>query len=220
VAVPRAYDWTGIYIGANVGYGRAIGSANLSLTGNPFLTSAVTSTGRVGAGGIAGGQIGFNYQKGIAVVGVEIDGQWSGQENTVTSVCGFLCTVTETTSIEAFGTARLRLGLAFNNVLIFTSAGGAWTSAKDTATANVVGFAPIPLTITGSKVGWAVSAGVEVGFANNFSAKIEYLFIETDQVTGTTQFPALLGGGVVTETANLRDGIVRVGLNYRFGRGF
>jgi outer membrane immunogenic protein len=207
--------WTGFYIGANAGYGWAQGSANLTLS-NPFFVFNDTSTGRIGSGGIVGGQIGVNYQRGIGVIGFEIDGQWSGQQNTASSLCGFLCTVNETTSITAFATARARFGVAFDNVLLFASAGGAWISAKDTATANIFGFAPITLTLTGSKVGWAVGSGVEIGFADNWSAKLEYLFLSADGVTGSTAAPLILGGGVITETANIRDSIVRLGINYRF----
>ena len=69
IAVARVYDWTGIYIGANGGYGWAPASATLSLS-NPFFFFNGVSTGWM-AGGIAGGQIGANYQKGIAVIGLE-----------------------------------------------------------------------------------------------------------------------------------------------------
>jgi outer membrane immunogenic protein len=84
------------------------------------------------------------------------------------------------------------------------------------ATATAFGFAPISLTITGSKVGWAIAEGIEIGFTNNLSAKLEFLYIATDQVTGTTAAPAIFGGGTITETATIRDSIVRLGLNYRF----
>jgi outer membrane immunogenic protein len=215
VAPAPVSTWTGFYIGANAGYGWAQGSADLTLS-NPFFVFDGTSTGRIGAGGIVGGQIGVNYQKGIGVIGFEIDGQWSGQQNTSTTSCGFLCTVDETTSIISFATARARFGVAFDNVLIFASAGGAWISAKDTATANVFGLSPITVTLTGSKIGWAVGSGAEIGFANNWSAKLEYLFLSADKVTGTTAAPLILGGGTITETASIRDSIVRLGLNYRF----
>src|SRR5262249_5634059 len=112
-SAPRmAVDWTGIYFGANAGYGWAQGSSNtvfgggatntlLAATGLVIPAGATTPLG-LGAtelggtalsssssprGGIAGGQIGFNWQAGMVVFGAELDAQWSGQSNAVSLIC-------------------------------------------------------------------------------------------------------------------------------------
>jgi outer membrane immunogenic protein len=215
----RAYSWTGIYIGANVGYGWGSYSGTAVVT-TPFFTVTSTSTGSSTANGaIVGGQIGGNYQVGIGVVGLEIDGQWSNQKNTLTAICGFLCTATGTAQINAFGTARARLGVAIDRVLLYATAGVAWTNAKDTITGSVGGVNFTLIDTSGSKVGWTAGAGLEVAIGAGFSAKVEYLYIQTDQLVLTGALPTLffLGGGTVTQTATIHDSIARVGVNYKFG---
>ena len=104
--VRQPVEWTGLYFGANVGYGWGKYSSNITFAGggasgltNPI--TGITPQGTLGAvagptelsgtrvpgsgspsGAIVGGQIGFNWQAGMFVFGGEIDGQWSGQENT------------------------------------------------------------------------------------------------------------------------------------------
>ena len=67
----------------------------------------------------------------------------------------------------------------------------------------------------GNKVGWTVGGGVEAAFYDNWSMKLEYLYIATKNLTGGSALP--LGLGTVTESANVRDNIIRLGINYRFG---
>jgi outer membrane immunogenic protein len=125
-----AVDWTGIYFGVNAGYGWAQGSSNTLFAGG--LTGATTTPFGLGAtelggtdlfnssslrGGIAGGQMGFNWQAGMVVFGAELDAQWSGQANAVSLICtppmpG--CTATEAVKIRSLTTGRARIGLAFD----------------------------------------------------------------------------------------------------------
>jgi outer membrane immunogenic protein len=210
------FTWTGIYVGVNVGYGWATGTSTATLTGNFFETATATGSGNLN-GAIAGGQIGGNYQIGSFVLGLEVDAQWSGQKSTSASNCGFGCTLNETVEINAFGTVRGRAGIAIDRVLLYTTAGLAWTSAKDSLDAAAGGLTITNLiSISATKVGWTVGAGIEVAILGGLSAKLEYLYVQTDQITGTAPVPFILGGGTVTETATLHDSIVRTGLSYRF----
>jgi outer membrane immunogenic protein len=216
VPPPVTYNWTGFYIGGNAGYGWARATSTVTFTGG--LLGGITGTGADDlSGGIAGGQIGFNWQAGMAVFGIELDGQWSGQQKTTTVNCGPGCSVSEIVKIKSFATARARFGLAFDSVLAYVTGGGAWTSASDELNATVGGVTANIFTLSSNKAGWTVGGGVEVAFAGNWSAKFEYLYIDTDNITASAAVPAIVGGGTVTETARLRDNIVRVGVNYRFG---
>ena len=100
--VRQPVEWTGLYFGANAGYGWGQYSSNITFAGLTVVNAAdltaaggatelsrtrVTGSGSP-SGAIAGGQIGFNWQAGMFVFGAEIDGQWSGQENTFTVVAG------------------------------------------------------------------------------------------------------------------------------------
>ena len=115
--VRQPVEWTGLYFGANAGYGWGQYSSNMTFTGlQPTLPSGTTTPFGLGPtelsgtessrikrpnGAIAGGQIGFNWQAGMFVFGGEIDGQWSGQENTFTTACGASCTATESIKIRS-----------------------------------------------------------------------------------------------------------------------
>jgi outer membrane immunogenic protein len=107
-SAPRmAVEWTGIYFGVNAGYGWAQGSSNTVFGGGAantalLIPAAATTPLGLGAtelggtsllgsssprGGIAGGQVGFNWQAGMVVFGAEFDAQWSGQSNAVSLIC-------------------------------------------------------------------------------------------------------------------------------------
>jgi outer membrane immunogenic protein len=211
VYVPPPYNWTGFYIGVNAGYGAARATSDLVWNG-AFGLFTLTSTGNSAtlAGGIAGGQLGYNYQAGPAVFGVELDGQWSGQKKDIVSFCGFFCTVDETVKINSFGTLRGRIGVAFDRILLYGTAGAAWISANDNVTAN--GFNV--LSVSGSKVGGAAGIGIEAGVSGGFSIKAEYLYMQVNGISGSA--PAPFAGGTITETAKIQDHIFRIGGNYRF----
>jgi outer membrane immunogenic protein len=214
VVPPPVFTWTGPYIGVNLGYGWARVSADIVFTGG-LLTGVTDSASTDLKGGLAGAQLGFNWQAGMAVFGFEVDAQVSGQERTATLVCGVACSVTETSKIRAFATARARVGLAFDILMVYATGGGAWASASDELSATVGGVSATLLSISGSNFGWTAGGGLEVALGA-WSVKLEYLYMAIDNVQGTATVPILLGGGIVTETASIRDNIVRLGLNYRF----
>ena len=246
-SAPRmAVEWTGIYFGANAGYGWAQGSSNtvfgggatnIILGGNPFAPIPVgaTTVNGLGAtelggtsllgsssprGGIAGGQIGFNWQAGMVVFGAELDAQWSGQSNAVLLSCtpptrG--CTATEAIKIRSLTTGRARIGLAFDWLMPYVTAGGALVNARDDLTVNVGGVGASFQPLSSTTLGWTAGAGVDVALSSNWSARLEYLHIRADGVTSSVVIPGVLGNGAANEAAAYRDNIVRVGLNYRIG---
>ena len=244
-SAPRmAVEWTGIYFGVNAGYGWAQGSSNTVFGGgvtNTLLASglvipagATTPLG-LGAselggtglsssssprGGIAGGQVGFNWQAGMVVFGAEFDAQWSGQSNAVSLICtppipG--CTATEAVKIRSLTTGRARIGLAFDWLMPYVTAGGALVNARDDLTVNVGGVSANFPPLSGTTLGWTVGAGVDVALSSNWSARLEYLHIRANGITSSVLIPGFLGNGTAAETASYRDNIVRVGLNYRIG---
>jgi opacity protein-like surface antigen len=239
-----AVDWTGIYFGVNAGYGWAQGSSNTVFAGG--LTNTLLATGLVipagattplglGAselggtglsssssprGGIAGGQIGFNWQAGRVVFGAELDAQWSGQSNTVSVICTAprsACTASEAIKIRSLTTGRARIGLAFDWLMPYVTAGGALFNARDDLTVTVGGLSASFPPLTGTTLGWTAGAGVDVALSSNWSARLEYLHIRANGITSSVLIPGFLGNGTAAETASYRDNIVRVGLNYRIG---
>jgi len=129
-------EWTGFYFGGNAGYGWGKESSTTNFAGlSGGLTSTPAALGGAGLGtlaagatelggttlvgsstprgGIAGGQLGFNWQSGQVVFGAEIDAQWSGQQATASVICNN-CTATSTYKVKSLATGRARVGLAFD----------------------------------------------------------------------------------------------------------
>ena len=171
-------------------------------------------------GGIAGGQVGFNWQAGMVVFGAEFDAQWSGQSNAVSLICtppipG--CTATEAVKIRSLTTGRARIGLAFDWLMPYVTAGGVLVNARDDLTVNVGGASANFQPLSNTTLGWTAGAGVDVALSSNWSARFEYLHIRANGITSSVLIPGFLGNGTASETASYRDNIVRVGLNYRIG---
>jgi outer membrane immunogenic protein len=185
VAVAPIGNWTGFYIGGMGGYGKE-------------------NTSGIGAlsGGLAGGTIGYNWQTGPVVYGLEADAAWSDIGATV-GIPGLLSV---TDKIQDLGTVRGRIGYTFDQVLLYGTGGFAWADNKLTATA-------LGVSLSDSKVhtGWTAGAGVEVMFAPKWSVKAEYLY---RSFGGETYFANTVPGGVPTGTLNINSG--QVGVNYHF----
>jgi outer membrane immunogenic protein len=185
---PPLYSWGGIYIGINGGYG----------FGNSEWSNASNDTGNFNLnGGVVGGTIGANYQMGQFVMGVEADGDWSDISGSTTTDCGGPCQ----TSNDWLGTVRGRLGVAWDRVLFYGTAGGAGGNVK----ASVTGTGSTEKT----EFGWTAGGGLEVGITDNLTAKVEYLFV--DLSNGSCDFCGPPAGNVKFDTS-----LIRAGLNFKF----
>src|SRR6266436_4126016 len=203
---PQRLCMAGIYFGVNAGYGWAQGSSNTVFGGGSANTALLipagattpfglgaTELGRMGLlgsssprGGIAVGQIGFNWQAGMVVFGAEFDAQWSGQSNAVSLICtppmpG--CTATEAVKIRSLTTGRARIGLAFDWLMPYVTAGGALLNARDDLTVNVGGVSANFQPLSNTTLGWTAGAGVDVALSSNWSARLEYLHIRANGIT-------------------------------------
>jgi outer membrane immunogenic protein len=181
--------WTGFYIGANLGYGWANGS--VAGVGSETLS-----------GVIGGGQLGYNWQVGNVVFGIEGDFQGSGQKRSDSFTTAF-GTVTIDQKIPWFATLRGRLGYAAGPWLIYATGGAAWNNYEASAT-----LAGATVSDSTTKSAWTVGGGVEWMFLPQWSAKLEYLYIDTGDL-------AVVAAGT-TFTARAKDNIVRAGVNYHF----
>jgi outer membrane immunogenic protein len=199
------YNWTGLYIGVNGGWGWG-NQDPVNLFDTRFDRASFGING-----GLVGGTIGAQIQQGYVVLGVEADGDWAditGSRVTVPTIAGIPigATLNVTTKMESIATARMRAGVALNNWLIYTTAGAAFV--KETASASTLGGVQcgtlgILPSCSGSvwRPGIAVGGGTEWGFAPNWTAKAEYLYI------------AAMGTGISVDHVN----VVRAGINYKFG---
>jgi outer membrane immunogenic protein len=196
------YNWTGFYLGAHAGYAWADFSGTDAVLG--VLAGSTTANGL-----IYGGQVGFNYQFGSWVLGIE--GEFSfGDVKSSESLLGL---ATGEVKLDRIYTAAARVGYAFDRTMIYGKFGGAWTQEE-------YNFTLLGLTAaTGSvdRSGWVLGVGVEYAFMGNWSAKLEYNYMDmgSKAVTLTT-----LGGLVVTPAnVDLTVQTIKAGLNYRFNWG-
>jgi outer membrane immunogenic protein len=238
LAAPQVYragtflpvEWTGLYFGVNAGYGWAQGSTDTFFTGafqggtttpfgaglNELGTTKLHGSGNP-SGAIAGGQIGFNWQAGMFVFGAEMDAQWSGQQSSFTVVCTSGCSAAEHVRIKSILTGRARLGVAFDWIMPYVTAGAALVNAGDDLTVTAGGVSGTFQSLSASTLGWAVGAGVDMALTSNWSVRLEYLHIKADDLSTTVPMPNALGLGTASEGSGYSDNMVRVGLNYRFG---
>jgi outer membrane immunogenic protein len=211
-SAPYAVSWTGFYVGANAGYGWARASTTITSTSG---AASLSNSGDLNAF-IGGGQIGYNWQASNVVLGLEADFQASPQKQTSTVSCGVGCTLTETSGVDWFGTARGRIGYAFDRFMVYGTGGAAWTRVSNNLVGNAGGGSANNLSLSGSEVGWTLGGGAEWMMLDRWSAKLEYLYIRTSNLTGTGNLPPFLGGAAVTAAVTFNNSIVRVGLNYHF----
>ncbi|MBX9830175.1 MAG: outer membrane beta-barrel protein [Xanthobacteraceae bacterium] len=175
-AMLPAPSWTGCYIGGNVGY--AWGRAELE---SPVGTASATNSGFTG-----GGQIGCDYQfAGTGfVVGIRDMFNWTGLESDATFGSGPLAGVTANSRTKWVNTLTGRVGYtAFPNSLLYVQGGGAW-SRMDVDLINGAG-AQIG-QFANTKGGYVVGAGWEYKFAPNWSAFVEYNYMNFGTTSGTT----------------------------------
>jgi outer membrane immunogenic protein len=139
--------------------------------------------------GVEGGlQAGYNWQNGQFVFGGETDIQFSGADDTFAPY---------KFSNPWFGTLRGRVGYAFSNILVYATGGLAYGDVKGESGA---------LTETKTQVGWTLGAGAEVGLTANWSAKVEYLYMDL----GSRSY------SITGADNGLEASVFRLGVNYHF----
>lgn len=147
-----AFTWTGFYVGANAGY--AWGNVN---------ADGFANIGDID-GFIGGGQVGYNYQMGQFVLGLEADIQGAD----LSSGDNLFGARVKT---DYFGTVRARVGFAYDRFLPYITGGWAYGNVKT----DIVGFGSSDNSHTG---GWAVGGGLEYAFTNNLIGGVEYLYVD------------------------------------------
>ncbi len=175
------YNWTGFYVGINGGYGWSSSDVDA-----PFAGSFDTS------GGLVGGTLGYNWQMGQAVFGLEGDIDWTDLRGS-----GACAGTTCETRNDWLSTVRGRIGYAFDRFMPFATGGVAFGNIKN----NIAGVGSADET----KAGWTLGGGIEAAIAGPWTAKIEYLYADLGS-----------GASVLGADASFKTNIVRGGINYRF----
>lgn len=179
----QTYNWTGGYAGINggAGWGRSDYSA-------PFASGSFKTSG-----GVVGGTLGYNYQMGQTVFGLEGDIDWSNNRGSATCGAGFSCE----TRNSWLGTARGRIGYAFDRFMPFVTGGLAVGDIKS----SVAGVG----SATSTKAGWTLGGGLEAALSGPWTAKVEYLYADLGR-----------GSSILGSDTKFNTNLVRAGINYRF----
>jgi outer membrane immunogenic protein len=245
--ITPVYNWTGFYAGLNAGWGWindqgqpfCVSGLTGTLNGPGCFTNNVPGAQIKGNGFIAGGQVGYNWQTSSNwLLGVETDFQGSDIKGSVNipgpwpAVPGGVGAPFAGTNFSAherlswFGTLRGRIGVVWNGALLYATGGLAYghvnvdqnTIFGPPVTPTFVAQYPSSTSVT--KTGWTAGGGFEWALAPTWSAKIEGLYYDLGTVTtsgGAVPPIELVSRG--GKNFDVRGGIVRVGLNWRFGWG-
>jgi outer membrane immunogenic protein len=209
--IQTVYNWTGFYIGGEVGGGWSRETTTVSsLPAAGFPVGTVLNPANL-SGVLGGGYAGYNYQINQFVLG--IDGNYDGAgltgSSTDISPTGNVLTHNEKMKWDAAITGRL--GYAANNWLLFVKGGYAWAGFSDSTT--IVGPAAGTASSSDTRGGGTVGAGVEYGFAQHWSAKVEYDYVkfQTSSYNITTSAGATPTRSTTSSLNELKGGIA-----YRF----
>lgn len=205
-------NWSGFYVGVNAGY--AGGESPLGLDLSAFGGPAGLGTMNLKSNGFLGGaQIGYNWQAGQFLYGLEADIQGSDIKSNLSGLGGGLggAAVGDVgTTVDYFGTVRGRIGvMPWERSVVYATGGLAY---GQTTTSFL-----FPLGEK-TKVGWTVGAGFEYMIAQNWSFKTEYLYVDLGKDNLDL---GAFGGGLpipagVSFTEQTRLHVVRAGVNYHF----
>ena len=196
------YNWSGFYVGLNGGGG----------TSHKCWDIAGLSEGCHDAtGGTVGGQVGYRWQTGPIVFGVEAQGNWA--DFTGDNISRVFAADRNRTKIDAFGLFTGQVGYAWNNALLYVKGGAAVVDDKY----SILGAATGALLASASETRWGgvVGVGFEYGFAPNWSAGIEYdhMFLGTQNNAFVTPLGAAAGSDNIKQDVDLFTARV----NYKFG---
>jgi high affinity Mn2+ porin len=222
--IPRAYDWSGFYVGGHLG----IATGNSDWTANPTVAGLPPISGSLNVfqtpnifsesgSFFAGVQTGYSYMlSNRIVIGAEADASFHAFPDvngfSITGVSNFNSPALGPASFSetaiTFGTVRGRIGYAPGNWLFYATGGLAWSYNQQTLTQTTSGNSEAPFLW---RFGWAAGAGVEFPVAPNWTARAEYLY--TGYPTTNVNYP--FSGQRINSDFSLQE--LRLGLNYHFG---
>jgi outer membrane immunogenic protein len=218
-APPAAFNWTGWYAGLNAG--GAWGESNNTFIANfPPPTPAGTDTTHM-TGVIGGGQLGYNWQSGTWVLGVETDIQGAGQRGSNSTACSLAgciiagSTIADTEKLTWFGTTRARVGVTSGSWLAYATGGAAYGGVNGSGVTTLPGVGTITVSKSSTQTGWTVGGGVEASLTGNWTWKVEYLYMDLGTLSASAPDPFILGA-TVGGSDHFTNNILRAGVNMRF----
>ncbi len=198
---PPPFSWTGFYIGGELGGAWTNGTVTDSIFGLSVSTDH--------SGFIGGGVVGFNYQTGNVVFGVEGDFDGTSLSATGNGVPTGIGTLQASANTDWVSSLAGRIGYAADRALFYVKGGGGWVGNTASITNLNTGAA---VSVSNTNSGWLIGGGLEWAFESNWSTKLEFDYLALNSWSwNSALFPA------ETFTASRNISMLKVGLNYRFG---
>jgi outer membrane immunogenic protein len=207
VMVAAIYDWTGFYIGANGGYGTSRNCWGVL----PVAGAVIPDGCHNQSGGILGGQLGYRWQAGPVVYGLEAQGDWASLRSSHVSLVNPL--LTDSSKVTGLGLFTGQIGYAWNAALLYVKGGAAVTS-NSLLQATTIGGVGVNFA-TATRWGGTIGVGFEYGFAPNWSAGIEYDHLFMGTANNSFSVPA--GAAAVVNQISQTVDMFTLRVNYKFG---
>ena len=207
--VAPMYNWSGFYIGANGGWGSSRNCWGIVPVAGATIADGCASR----SGGVIGGQLGYRWQSGQFVFGLEGQGDWADLSGSRVSI--FNPAFSTGVRVDALGLITGQVGYAWNASLFYLKGGAA--SARNCYDVWGPGGV-LAATASSNKWGGALGVGWEYGFAPNWSFGIEYDRLFMGDANNSFSVPNPLLAGAANRIGQDVD-IFTLRLNYRFGWG-
>lgn len=201
LAPAPVFSWTGFYVGAHFGAGWGTGESTL------VFPAALPISSSNANGWLGGVQAGYNYQIGQWVLGIEGDFSWADIKSTTPCLVAFTCSGKANWLADITG----RVGVSVDRALVYIKGGVAWANTEYSFAAPIAGFGA---STEDTRIGGLFGVGVEYAVSRNFSAKIEYNYIDYGSENQT--FNLLLVPVGVTTSIDQSLHTIKAGANYRF----
>jgi outer membrane immunogenic protein len=228
------YNWNGFYLGLNGGGHWSSDSDPAGITANTFLTGnnlAIMNAALPAAfntyGFAGGGQAGYNWLISTFVVGVEADvmgltGKATRSLTVPWTIPAQHATLNESVNDRWLATLRGRVGIAFDRVLFFVTAGGAASNWSISHSYSDNFGAGTPLTtdqVSQTRYGWAAGGGIEFAMGNSWTVRAEYLYANLGGIDSVLVFQNTPGkGATIAHAEGLSESVARAAISYKFGR--
>lgn len=227
-------SWTGLYIGVDAGYGWS--GSTVTTTGTDPVSQKIIAAGLQhgipnslkldGDGGLGGAHMGYNFQMGPVVLGIETDVMFTGIAGNDSWHGGFPLgqgarqrnipvSQTAHNELDWLGTTRARVGyLVLPALLVYGTAGVAYGDVQS-ATNISIGNAFTSTSFDEMRCGWVAGAGAEYALQHNWSLRSEFLFYDLGSSKWTQQVNGLATHPFAVSATNA-GALVRGGMSYKF----
>ena len=224
VPPPPVFNWTGVYIGAQIGGAWGNGALGNFNGFDPFTGTFInTSLGGTPSGVIGGGHVGYQVQFNQFVAGIEgsVDGS-SLQKTATASFPVFLggSTLTTQTTADIQGSIRGKLGIVWDRLMIYGTGGVAFGGFNTDVQLAALGSSGVPAffasnSFSTTRVGWTAGGGAQYAVTPNWWVFVEYRFSDFGTVRNGA-FPNLPSGVLFNDERRIQENQIQAGFSYKF----